>query len=370
MSELVEEVEFRGTVVGPAVGLSRVGLKTSAIGLALVAAVLGTVAYGYYYWTTGQYLVSTDDAYVDTHSVLISPKVAGYISTVLVDDNQSVKVGQIIARIDPRDFDTAVAQASANVAAARASIDILTQEIAQQGLAVEQAQHSVTFDQAALEFSQQNSERYTQLAQTGSGAVQKAQQWESDLRQKQSALQRDNAGVAVAQKRIEVLQAQLGQARATLDLQQAAERQAKLNLSYTEITAPFNGIVGALTASVGQYVQPGTQLMALVPVHTAYITANFMETQLADVRAGQPVAIQVDTFAGKVVRGSVGSVAPASGQQFALMPPDNATGNFTKIVQRIPVKIELDWNDPMANQLRPGMSVEATIDTKPSGAVE
>jgi membrane fusion protein (multidrug efflux system) len=172
----------------------------------------------------------------------------------------------------------------------------------------------------------------------------------------------------MAERQVEVYQAQLAQAQAALAQQQAAERQAELNLGYATITAPFDGTVGVRTATAGQYVQPGTQLMAIVPLHAVYITANYMETQLTNVHAGQSVTINIDTFPGAVVHGSVASLAPASGQQFALLPPDNATGNFTKIVQRIPVKIALDPNDPFAGRLRPGMSVEPTIDTKPADA--
>ena len=164
-----------------------------------------------------------------------------------------------------------------------------------------------------------------------------------------------------------MLEAQLEQARAALAQQQANAHQAELNLNYTKIAAPLDGTVGVRTMQVGQYVQPGTQLMAVVPLHAVYITANYMETQLTHVRAGQPVTIAVDTFPGTTLHGHVESLAPASGQQFALLPPDNATGNFTKIVQRIPVKIALDEDDPLAGRLRPGMSVEPTIDTKPPG---
>jgi membrane fusion protein, multidrug efflux system len=197
------------------------------------------------------------------------------------------------------------------------------------------------------------------------GPRQRAQQAQSDIVQKQAKLDSDKTGVASAEKQISVLQAQLEQAHAALAQQQANEHQAELNLSYTTITAPFDGTVGVRTLQVGQFVQPGTQLMAIVPLHAVYITANYMETQLTHVRAGQPVTINVDTFDGTVVHAHVESLAPASGQQFALLPPDNATGNFTKIVQRIPVKIALDPNDPLAGRLRPGMSVEPTIDTKP-----
>jgi membrane fusion protein (multidrug efflux system) len=325
------------------------------------------VEYGHYYWTTGRYLVTTDDAYVDAHSVLISPKVSGYIAQVPVNDNQPVKAGQVIARIDPRDYKTALDQAHAKVAAAEASIATLTQQIAQQKLAVEQAQQSVTSDQAALVFAQQNYQRYTTLARTGYGTAQQAQQSTADIREKQAVLARDTTGVSVAEKQVAVYEAQLAQAKATLTQQQAAERQAELNLGYTTITAPFDGTVAARTVTVGQYVQPGTQLTAVVPLHAVYITANYMETQLTNVRAGQPVTITVDTFPGVTVHAHVESLAPASGQQFALLPPDNATGNFTKVVQRIPVKISVDKGDPLAGKLRPGMSVEPTIETQPAG---
>jgi membrane fusion protein, multidrug efflux system len=322
--------------------------------------------YGRYYWTTGRYLVSTDDAYVDVHSAMISPKVSGYISDVPVNDNQPVKAGQVIARIDPRDYQTALDQARADVAAAQATIDTLTQQVAQQNLTVEQARQQVASDRAALVYSRQDFRRYTDLARTGYGTVRRAQQAQSDVVQKQAKLDSDKAGIASAEKQISVLQAQLEQARAALAQQQAKDHQAELNLSYTTITAPFDGTVGVRTLQVGQFVQPGTQLMAVVPLHAVYVTANYMETQLTDVRPGQPVAIAVDTFPGTVLYGHVESVAPASGQQFALLPPDNVTGNFTKIVQRIPVKIALDADDPLAGRLRPGMSVEPTIDTKPS----
>jgi membrane fusion protein (multidrug efflux system) len=310
--------------------------------------------------------VTTDDAYVDAHSVLIAPKVSGYISQVPVFDNAKVKTGQIIARIDPRDYQTALAQARANVAAAEATIATLTQQIAQQKLAVAQAQQTVASDRATLLYAQQNYQRYTSLAQTGYGTVQQAQQSAATIREKEAALARDTTGVGVAEKQVAVYQAQVAQARATLVQQQAAEHQAELNLSYTTITAPFDGTVGVRTVTVGQYVQPGTQLMAVVPLHAVYITANYMETQLTHVRAGQPVTIEVDTFPGVTVHGRVDSLAPASGQQFALLPPDNATGNFTKVVQRIPVKIDVDQSDPLAGRLRPGMSVEPTINTKPA----
>lgn len=368
MSDITYGTFFRSAPPKGGIRVSSVQLKQAALGLAVAAGVAWAVAYGYHYWTIDRYLVTTDDAYVDAHSVLISPKVSGYISEVPVDDNQPVKAGQIIARIDPRDYQSALDQARANVEAAQASIATLVQQIDQQKLAVEQAQQAVASDQAAQLFSQQNYDRSTKLARIGAGTLQQAQQATADIREKEAALARDTTGVSVAEKQIAVYEAQLAQAKATLAQQHATQRQAEFNLSYTTMTAPGDGTVGVRTLAVGQYVQPGTQLMAIVPLHAVYITANYMETQLTDVRAGQPVTIHIDTFPQAVIHGHVASLAPASGQQFALLPPDNATGNFTKIVQRIPVKIEVDRNEPLAGQLRPGMSVESTIETKAANA--
>ena len=369
MTDTMQIAHIRAAIPIAGSRLSGAKLKRVALALALLASVSAASDYGRYYWTAGRYLVSTDDAYVDAHSALISPKISGYVSDVSVNDNEFVKAGQVIAHIDPRDYQTAVDEARANVSAAQATIATLNEQIAQQGLIVEQARQTAASDQAALVYSQQDFRRYTDLEHTGYGTVQRAQQAQADLTQKQAKLDSDKAGVSSAEKQIDVLEAQLQQARAALAQQQANEHQAELNLSSTTITAPFEGTVSVRTEQIGQFVQPGTQLMAIVPLHAVYITANYMETQLTHVQAGQPVTIAVDTFPGTVVHGYVDSVAPASGQQFALLPPDNATGNFTKIVQRIPVKIALDEADPLAGRLRPGMSVEPTINTKPADSM-
>ena len=359
----------RVVAVSAKIGAGRWSLRQLLIAAAMGLLLL-TVAslYGDYWWTTGRFQVSTEDAYVDAHSVLIAPKVSGYIAAVPVNDNQTVLTGQVLARIDPRDYETALAEAHANVAAAEARLGTLAQQVSQQRLVARQDRQLVASDQAALLYSRQNFTRYTALARTGYGTVQQAQQSTADIREKEAALQRDTTGVAVAKKQIAVFQAQLAQAKATLAQQQAVERQAVLNLGYTTIRAPFDGTVGVRTVAPGQYVQPGTQLMAVVPLHRVYITANYKETALTDVRPGQLVTIAVDTFPGVTVHGVVEGLAPASGEQFALLPPDNATGNFTKIVQRIPVKIIVDKDDPLAGLLRPGMSVEPTIDTKATAA--
>jgi membrane fusion protein (multidrug efflux system) len=346
----------------------RWSLRQLLIALAAGLSLILAGVYGDYWWNTGRFLVTTDDAYVDAHSALIAPQVSGYIIAVPVGDNQRVHAGELLARIDPRLYQAALDQARANVLAARASIDTLHQQIAEQKLVVKQNREQVASDQAAFVYSQQNYQRYTQLAKDSWGTVQNAQQATANIRETAATLQRDTTGVAAGKKQIAVYEAELAQAKATLAQQQAVEKQAKLNLGYTTIVAPFDGIVGVRTVTVGLYVEPGAQLMTVVPLRRVYITANYKETSLTDVRPGQPVAIDVDTFPGITVHGFVESLAPASGEQFALLPPDNATGNFTKIVQRIPVKIAIDKNDPLLGTLRPGMSVEPTIDTKPDDA--
>jgi membrane fusion protein (multidrug efflux system) len=238
-------------------GLRRLHLGSVLAAAGAIALLVVAGFYGDYYWTTGRFLVSTDDAYVQAHSVLISPKVSGYISEVPVDDNQSVKAWEVLARIDPRDYQTALDQARANVAAAQASINTLNQQIAQQKLVIEQDRQQVVSDRAALVFSQQNFQRYTQLAKTGYGTVQRAQQAQAYITERQAAVQHDTAVVAAAEKQIDVFEGQLAQANATLAQQQAMEHQAELNLSYTTITAPVDGTVGVRTLRVGEYVQAG-----------------------------------------------------------------------------------------------------------------
>jgi membrane fusion protein, multidrug efflux system len=241
------------------------------------------------------------------------------------------------------------------------------QQIDQQQLQVVAAQAAVATDQAALIFSRQQSSRYAGLAHIGAATVQDSQQWQADISEKEAALARDGAQVGVARKQIDLFGAALDQAKAVLAQQQAAADQAELNLGYTTITAPVNGTVGRRSLRVGQYVQAGTELMEIVPLSAVYVTANYKETQLPDVRPGQPVTIAVDMFPGVPVHGVVNSVAPASGEEFSLLPPDNATGNYTKIVQRIPVKITIEPHDRLLGQLRPGMSAEPTVDTKSKG---
>jgi membrane fusion protein, multidrug efflux system len=330
---------------------------------ASVLALAGAGHFGWDYWTVGRFQVSTDDAYVKADSTTIAPKVSGYIASVLVGDNEPVKAGEVLAKIDDRDFRVALNQADADLEAAKAAVSTKLAAITAQQSVIDAAQATIAVDQATLTFAEQDDKRYAQLASNGYGSVQNAQQAASRLAAGRATVARDTASLANATRQLDVLKAELTQAQATVSRDEALRQQAELNLSYTAIVSAIDGVVGNRTLRVGQYVQAGTQLMAVVPLSAAYIVANYKETQLAGVRPGQPVGITVDTYPGVTFSGHVDSIAPASGQEFALLPPDNATGNFTKVVQRIPVKIVLDPGE-FAGELRPGMSVYPTIATK------
>jgi membrane fusion protein (multidrug efflux system) len=348
---------------------SRQAIKRVAIGLALGLGVAGAADFVYGYLTTGRYLESTDDAYVKADSTIISPRVSGYIAEVLVGDNEQVKAGQLLARIDDRDFRTALDQAHADVVASEAGLRNLDAQIALQQPIIEQGTADVAAAEANLKFAEEEQSRYDGLMKSGSGTVQRAQQTDAALREKIAQLQHGKSGLLAAQKKVDVLTTERAKAAAQLARARAIEAQAALNLSYTGITAPIDGTVGARSLRVGQFVRAGTQLMAVVPLDAVYVVANFKETQLTHVRNGQPVEIRIDSFHSARLKGHVDSLSPASGLEFALLPPDNATGNFTKIVRRVPVKIVLD-DHSLSGLLRPGMSAVPTIDTKATVVAE
>lgn len=331
----------------------------------LAAALLGGGSWlGWKYLTEWRFEISTDDAYVEAHVVAVSSQVAGDLAEVRVNDNDRVKAGQVLAVVDQRQYRAAVANAEAAVAQAKAAITTDEAEIAQQQAVVDEIEATIVADKATAAYAAQNDQRFGTLAKDGYGSVQQAQQAESDAAAATANVAKDQATLEAAQRQITTLQAELEQAKATLAGEEAQLEAANINLGYTTITAPVDGVVGNLTLRIGQYVQAGTQLLDVVPLGATYVVANYKETQLGEVRAGQPARFTVDTYPGLVVHGRVDSLAPASGQEFALLPPDNATGNFTKIVQRIPVKIDVDASDRNADVLRPGMSVTATIDVR------
>src|SRR3979490_1153052 len=342
---------------------SRKAIQRAALALALSLGVAAAADFGDGYLTTGRYLETTDDAYVKADSTIISPKVSGYIAQVLVGDNEPVKSGQLLARIHDRDFRTALKQAQADVAGSEAAVRNLDAQIALQQPLIEQGTADIAAAAANLKFAQEERARYDDLMKSGSGTIQRAQQTDAALRERTAQLQHGKSGLLAAERKVDVLNTERAKAVAQVDRARAVEQQAALNLSYTKITAPVEGTVGARSLRVGQYVQAGTPLMAVGAPEWGYWGADFKETQLTHVRNGQPVEIEIDSFHGTKLRGHVDSLSPASGLEFALLPPDNATGNFTKIVQRVPVKIVLD-DHTLTGLLRPGMSAEPTINTK------
>ncbi|MCH4544891.1 HlyD family secretion protein [Rhizobium changzhiense] len=338
-------------------------VKRAVIAAVLLAGVAFAGDFGYRYWTVGRFIESTDDAYVKADYTTVAPKVAGYISQVLVNDNDAVKAGQVLARIDDRDFQAALSQARADVKAAEAAITNIDAQISLQQSVIEQARATIDASQASLDFAVSDAARSARLITNGAGTQSRAEQTQSARDQAAAAVERDRAALVTAQNKVSVLQTEREQTVAQRDRAAAAAQQAELNLSYTDIVAAVDGTVGARSIRVGQYVTSGTQLMAVVPLHAVYVVANFKETQLTYISPGQSVEIKVDSFPDISIKGHVDSVSPASGLEFSLLPPDNATGNFTKIVQRIPVKIVID-DEALSGLLRSGMSVEPEIDTK------
>jgi len=302
----------------PAKRLGNRRLIMIAIGLlALIAAVL----WGIRWWTVGRFIESTDDAYLQADSVTVAPKVSGYVTDVYVADNQSVQAGAPLVRLDTRQYQVALDQAQATIDARAADIQRAQADILQQHANIAQAQAQAT-------------------------------------------LAANLAAVASAQTQIAATTAQIAQARAQLEAAKASAQQSRLDLDNTVVRSALAGNVGDRTVRVGQYVQPGTRMLTVVPVQSSYIEANFKETQIGRMRIGQPVTLHVDALPGADLHGTVDSFAPGTGSQFALLPPENATGNFTKIVQRVPVRVRVDTGPETRSVLLPGLSVTVEVDTR------
>jgi membrane fusion protein, multidrug efflux system len=328
----------------------------------IAALLLGvTVPAGYLYWDYARHFETTDDAFIAARQFSVAPKVSGYLTAVPVTDNQHVEAGDIIVRIDDRDYRNALAQADAQVAAAQASIGNIDAQLNVQQAQINAKEAQVRQAEASLVFAQQQAARYQALAKTGAGTVQSAQQFTSQLHQQEAALASAQATLRLAQRQIETLKAQRASAVASLADAQAQRDQAQLNLSYTIVRAAQPGRVVNLGAAVGEYAAAGTALTMFVP-DDIWVTANFKETQLDYMRAGQPVTLEIDAYPDRRIRGHVDSVQPGSGTAFSLLPAQNATGNYVKIVQRVPVKLLID-QAPSDVALGPGMSVVPTVRT-------
>jgi membrane fusion protein (multidrug efflux system) len=332
------------------------------VGVAGVLAVAACVVY-----VLGFYVEETDDAYVQADTVAVMPKVGGYVTALHITDNSRFKANQLLVEIDPRDFQVAVHSAEANLQSARAQKANVLEQLAEQTHLIAAAQATVESDRAILQFAQQEFGRYGTLAKSGAGTEERLQQAVSDIGQHKATLDHDLAALAAAQAQVGVLQSQAVQADAATEREEAALAQAQLNLSYTKISAVTDGSVANRTVQVGNFVQPGQTLFSAVPNDT-YIIANFKETQLAHMRVGQSVSVRVDALSGEELHGHIDSFQRGTGSSFALLPPENATGNFVKVVQRVPVKIVLDCPAEALRMISPGMSVEATVTfTQPPG---
>ncbi|UCA11348.1 HlyD family secretion protein [Aeromonas enteropelogenes] len=330
---------------------------------AMVLALLGLLFAGYWY-LHGRYFESTDNAYLQSEVTGISSKLSGYISEVLVTDNQSVKAGQLIARLDDREFQSQVAEAQADLHLIQATIENLAATRVQQLSLIQQAEARVASAEAEQLRARQQVQRIGQLNQRHYSSQDSLDEVRASLQVTQAQMQEAKAALQAARERLLVLDAEAKQNQAKLALSSAQLEQARLELSYTELRAPADGIIGKRSLREGLYVQSGMQVASLVPLQQVWVEANFKETQLAHIQPGQKVEVILDAYPDQPIEGIIDSLAPATGAKFALLPPENATGNFTKIVQRVPVKIRILEPGPLAGKLRPGLSTEVIVDTR------
>jgi membrane fusion protein, multidrug efflux system len=322
-----------------------------AVGLAGLAA---------YIYLPRLYVAETDDAYVQADTISVVPKVAAYVEKLYIDDNSRFSAGELLVQLDPRDFLVAVDNAEANLQNALAAKDNIEQQLAEQSDTIGAADAAVSGDRATLAFAEQQLSRYGTLANDGAGTMERWQQAQSDIGERKATLLHDLAALNGAKVHLNVLKTEAEQANAMIATQRAVLAQAKLNLSYTKIYAEVSGTVANRTAQVGNYVQAGQVLFSAVP-HKVYVIANFKEDQLTRMKVGQKVTVRVDAFPGRLLHAHIDSLQRGTGSYFALLPPENATGNFVKVVQRIPVKIIFDEDAANLRGVSPGMSVEPTV---------
>lgn len=340
-------------------------------------AAIALIAWGWHWWQAARFIESTDDAYVRADVVTVSPRVSGYVTDVAVDDNQAVRRGDVLVTLDDRDYRAKVAAAQAAVLESQAALQeaqaasqTLDAQLAQQSSTIAQAQADVDAARAEAERRDADANRYRALLADEAASGQRWEAAHADALKARATLAHAMAAAQAQREQRDVLRKRLAQnsaaidaAHARLEAAQAQLELARLDLEHTRVVATRDGMVGQRSVRAGQYVEAGTPLLAVVPMREVYVIANFKETQLASMRAGEPVELDVDTFSDHALHGRVSGIAPGSGAQFALLPPDNATGNFTKIVQRVPVKIVLEAT-PHDVVLRPGMSVIARVDTR------
>jgi membrane fusion protein (multidrug efflux system) len=346
--------------------VGRLALPLFAVLAAFGFIVLATVRWDA--WVGGARIQTTDDAYVRAELTRLSSRVAGEVLTVAVRDFQHVKAGDLLVQIDPADYQAQVDQADAGVAAAQAALDNLANQVELQYATIAQAEAQLVSALAQEVEGKQEQDRQQSLTQTEAGTRQKLEQATAAYARAQADVRASRALIAAQRHQLEVLSGTKKQRAADLEGAKATLASARLRLGYTRIAAPFDGVVGERQVQPGDYVNIGSNLINVVPLPNVYVIANYKETQLTRVRPGQPVDVTVDSFPNETLHGRVQRIAPASGSQFALLPPDNATGNFTKVVQRVPVRITLDKDQPLLERLLPGMSVVTRIHTDVAAA--
>jgi membrane fusion protein, multidrug efflux system len=334
-----------------------------------IAAALGTSWYGYDWWTLGRFVETTDDAYAGGNVTAVSPHVAGFVAQIAVADNQYVRAGQLLVRLDSRDYQAALRHTQAVASEKQAALAGLQAKYTLQQAMIRQAEAALNGRLAQADFAGVDAVRYRDLALTSFGSRQNAERAISIDRSAQSATQSAEAGLAAARQQVTVLDDEIAEARAGVAQAAADLETARLNLGYTEIRAPIDGYIGNRAAQVGAYVASGAYLLSVIPAHGLWVDANFKEDQLARIRSGQPATIVADVLPGQVFHGHVQSVAPGTGAVFSVIPPENATGNFTKIVQRVPVRIALDDGDATLGKLRPGLSTTVGVDTRATAGI-
>ena len=332
--------------------------------LLLLAVLGGGGVFGWDWWLTGRFFEKTDNAFIHTDITAVSPKVGGYVSDVLVDDNALVNAGDVLLRIEDSSFRAQVARARAELAEKQAAVANLDQRRTLQGAIIREAEASVRSAEAISDRSGKELKRAGALMGRGWASERRHDNAVADERGAEAEVARATARLAAERQQLAVINSERAEVEAEIERSEAELTLAEINLRYTVVHAPASGVVGNLRVEQGEYVRPGARLAAVVPLQNVWIIANYKETQLTRMAAGQSVTVEVDAFPDLIVAGRVDSMAPASGAQFSLLPPDNATGNYTKVVQRIPVKIVLEPGHPLEGRLRPGMSVVTRVDTR------
>ena len=354
----------RDIAASAARGVRKVNLKRLATCAAVGLGALAAVAYGHHWLTVGRFVQSTDDAYVGGDITVIAPKVAGFIEQVVVSDNQQVAAGQLLVKLDDRDYRAALARVEAAADAQRATLENLEATRRLQLAVIAQANAGVTAANAEVKRAHDDAVRFRDLSAHAAASIQVFQKADADYKEALAQSEKTRATVDAARRQLEVIDTQKRQTQAALAEAMASVDLARLNLSYTELRAPIAGVVGNRSARTGAYAPIGAQLISIVPVQGLWVDANFKESQLARMRAGQRATVTADVLPGHEFVGHIGSLAPATGAEFSVLPAENATGNFTKIVQRVPVRIVLDAGASTLGRLRPGLSVTVNVDER------